>query len=355
MKTLGPVIANELDYELPESLIADAPLQERDASRLLVLNRHAMGVSHDVVKSLAALVPHSLFVFNDTRVLPARLHATKKSGGKVEILLVERLSARGREETWLALGRASKGLREGDTYRIDDTLSVTMRSPHGADGMYEVLVSASDDVEAALARVGEIPLPPYIRRKPDASDSERYQTVFARELGSVAAPTAGLHFTDELLSSLHAAGHQTARVTLHVGPGTFQPLRTDDLTQHVMHHENYEISEATAAAINAARAERRPVIAVGTTVVRTLEAAFQQHGAITTARGKTNIFIYPPFEFRVIEGLLTNFHLPRSTLLALVMAFSGIDEVRDAYAHAVREKYRFFSYGDAMLIRPSAP
>jgi S-adenosylmethionine:tRNA ribosyltransferase-isomerase len=221
----------------------------------------------------------------------------------------------------------------------------------------EVLIelrAQSADVSSALAEVGQLPLPPYIRRVPDASDATRYQTVFAKQAGAVAAPTAGLHLSEALIARLRETGSELVSVTLHVGPGTFAPLRAEQLRDHVMHAERYEISEETAAAISAAKNAGRPVVAVGTTVVRTLEANAATAGGVRAGHGKTDIFIYPPYEFRVVDALLTNFHLPRSTLLALVMAFAGMDTTRRAYAEAVGQRYRFFSYGDAMLIRSRA-
>jgi S-adenosylmethionine:tRNA ribosyltransferase-isomerase len=217
------------------------------------------------------------------------------------------------------------------------------------------LASASGAVEAALARAGEVPLPPYIKRAPNESDEDRYQTVFAARPGAVAAPTAGLHFSRALLAALAEAGHRTAHVTLHVGPGTFRPVAGESLDGHAMHRERYEVSEEAASAIAQARADGRPVVAVGTTVVRTLESAAREDGTVSATSGSTSLFIRPPFRFRVVDSLLTNFHLPRSTLLALVMAFGGVEEVRAAYDEAVRARYRFFSYGDAMLLRGHRP
>jgi S-adenosylmethionine:tRNA ribosyltransferase-isomerase len=342
--------ASELDYVLPEELVAQAPLPERDAARLLCLHRGVMGVRHERVLNLPQLLAPSLIVLNDTRVIPARLLARKVSGGRVEILLVERLSAPGTEERWLALGKAGKGLPVGLTLQIGDAgLEVTIegRRDHG---VLEVRLRAAAGVAAALARHGQLPLPPYIRRDPNAADQSRYQTVFAAHDGAVAAPTAGLHLSEPLLQALRAAGHELAFVTLHVGPGTFAPLRTEVLAEHAMHSERYDVPEATARALAAARSEGRPVLAVGTTVVRTLEAAADEHGVVAPGAGSTSIFIYPPYRFRVVDALLTNFHWPRSSLLALVMAFGGIDPVRAAYQEAIAARYRFFSYGDAMLL-----
>ncbi len=342
--------AERLDYELPEELIAQRPLAERDASRLLVLGRNASHLEHRAITELPALLQPSLFVFNDTRVLPARLLGEKPSGGKVELLLVERLTGEGGEERWLCMGRPLKSLRPG--LRLDfGALEAEIGARRDATTL-EVTLRAAPSVSQALEAVGHMPLPPYVRRADDDADRERYQTVFAREAGAVAAPTAGLHFSTALLSALDAAGHTRAFVTLHVGPGTFAPLAVDDLAEHPMHTERYSIPEATFEAIASAKREGRPVVAVGTTVVRTLEAAAREHGELRAGSGATNLCIYPPYDFRVIDALVTNFHLPRSTLLALVMAFAGEERTRAAYACAVEERYRFFSYGDAMLVRP---
>jgi S-adenosylmethionine:tRNA ribosyltransferase-isomerase len=350
--------ASELDYALPEELIASEPLAERDAARLLLVERGVGPIEDLLVRELPRLLPPSLFVVNDTRVIPARLRAEKATGGKVELLLVARLSPPGAEERWEAMARGLKSLRAGAVLRVGDALVATVISRRAED-VVELLLRAvgAPTVDAALAQVGELPLPPYLRRAARPSDDERYQTVFAKHAGAVAAPTAGLHLSARLLEELAAAGHTLARVTLHVGPGTFLPLRSDDLAEHVMHAERYEVSDDAARAVREARAEGRLVVAVGTTVVRTLESAAiaDETGAwrVPAGRGETRLFLYPPAELHVVDALLTNFHLPKSTLLALVMAFAGIDPVRRAYAHAIAERYRFFSYGDAMLIRPS--
>lgn len=322
---------------------------------MLVVDREHGLLSHSAVRSLPASMPPSLFVVNDTRVIPARLFATKETGGKVEFLLVERVGTPGREETWIAMARGLAKLREGATLRVEDgALTITLlRKLDG--GNVEIQLIASGSVTEAIERAGQIPLPPYIRREATEDDRARYQTVFADEPGAVAAPTAGLHFSEDLLASLSTAGHQIARVTLHVGPGTFLPLRSDVLSEHTMHRERYRVSAATADAIGRAKSEGRPVVAVGTTVVRTLESMIRDCGAVQEGEGATDIFIYPPYTFRVVDALFTNFHLPRSTLLALVMAFAGEDLVRRAYEEAVRERYRFFSYGDAMLLHGALP
>jgi S-adenosylmethionine:tRNA ribosyltransferase-isomerase len=348
--------ASLLDYALPEELIAQAPLADRTASRLLCLTRGGVALEHRRVSELPGLLPPALFVLNDTKVIPARLFLHKPSGGRVEFLLVERVGAEGPSqavEVWLAIGRTHKGVRQGMVLQSEDAwLSAqVLELPGGGEVVLE-LRAREGDVQSALARVGQLPLPPYIRRTPDESDLTRYQTVFAAHAGAVAAPTAGLHLSQQLMAALTAAGHALAYVTLHVGPGTFAPLRAADLREHHMHAERYVVPEATATAIADAKRDGRPVVAVGTTVVRTLEArAAESSGVVTSGAGRTSIFIYPPYTFRVIDALLTNFHLPRSTLLALVMAFAGRDCALCAYRAAVAERYRFFSYGDAMLIR----
>jgi S-adenosylmethionine:tRNA ribosyltransferase-isomerase len=343
--------AEELDYDLPAELIAQTPPSVREAARLLVMPRGQARFTHASVRDIPELLPPALFVFNDTRVIPARLLGQKPSGGRFELLLVERLSGAGEHERWRAMARPLKSLREGLVLGIDD-LRIEI-GPRVGEQMIEVALSAPSGVVEALARVGRVPLPPYIHRAPDAQDLERYQTVFARTPGAVAAPTAGLHFGEALMAALKQQGHEVAFVTLHVGPGTFAPLNVDDLRDHPMHEERYEVPADTAAAVARARHEGRPVVAVGTTVVRTLESAALPSGELSVGAGATRLCIYPPYTFRVVDALLTNFHLPRSTLLALVMAFAGTEPTRAAYREAVRARYRFFSYGDAMLIQPS--
>ncbi|NNE19388.1 MAG: tRNA preQ1(34) S-adenosylmethionine ribosyltransferase-isomerase QueA [Myxococcales bacterium] len=343
---------SDLDYELPSELIAQEPLAKRDASRLLVLDVQADEVEDHLFVELPGLLPPSLFVFNDTRVFPARLLGSKATGGKVELLLLRKCDER--TDRWLAMGRSSKGLRAGMELELCDgrlTARVVRAREHGE---LEVELRGASEVDDLIERVGEIPLPPYIRRAASHSDRTRYQTVFAKTPGAVAAPTAGLHFTKDSLSALERAGHRTAYVTLHVGPGTFRPVQADRLDDHEMHEESYEVPEATASAIGLARAEGRPVVAVGTTVVRTLEASVDADGAPVPGVGTTRLFIRPPHRFEVVDHLLTNFHLPRSTLLALVMAFAGEDLTRRAYRDAADRRYRFYSYGDAMLIRRRA-
>ncbi|MGB5266218.1 MAG: tRNA preQ1(34) S-adenosylmethionine ribosyltransferase-isomerase QueA [Polyangiales bacterium] len=340
---------SDLDYELPSELIAQEPLAKRDASRLLLLDVPADDIEDRLFVELPGLLPPSLFIFNDTRVFPARLRGSKASGGKVELLLI-RKCAEGTNR-WLAMGRSSKGLREGMELELCDGRLGARVIRAQEHGQLEVELRAESEVDALIEQAGEIPLPPYIHRVACESDRARYQTVFAKTSGAVAAPTAGLHFTEASLAALQAAGHQTAYVTLHVGPGTFRPVQADSLDEHEMHEEAYELPEATVAAIARARVEGRPVVAVGTTVVRTLESSVDADGNPLAGVGTTRLFIRPPHRFEVVDHLLTNFHLPRSTLLALVMAFAGTDLTRRAYREAAERRYRFYSYGDAMLIR----
>jgi S-adenosylmethionine:tRNA ribosyltransferase-isomerase len=332
------VRVDEFDYHLPEELIAQAPLPERDASRLLVLPRAGGEPQHRAVRELPALLrPGDLLVVNDARVIPARLQGRKEgTGGKVELLLVEPLGG----PDWLALGQASKPLREGMQVEVLGS-RIEIREVRSGGELVVRLPLHGDALWSFLEEAGELPLPPYIRHAPGPLDRERYQTVFARERGAVAAPTAGLHFTPALIEALRAREIGIARITLHVGPGTFLPVRVERTEDHRMHSERYFLPEETAKAI--ARAGR--VIAVGTTALRTLEASQGRPGA-----GATDLFIAPGYEFRAVDGLFTNFHLPRSTLLMLVAAFAGLDRIRAAYQEAVDRRYRFFSYGDAMLI-----
>jgi S-adenosylmethionine:tRNA ribosyltransferase-isomerase len=342
---------SDLDFALPEELIAQAPLEARGASRLLLLPR-AGGASRnlhfDDLPDL--LAPGDLVVLNDSRVIPARLVGQKASGGRVEVLLVEPSPGvpPGEPARWLAMAQASKPIRVGASMDFEGLGAEVVRV--AGEGFYEVRFDRDEaGLARALERVGRIPLPPYIRRAPDATDRERYQTVIAREPGSVAAPTAGLHFTPELLARLASRGVARATVTLHVGPGTFLPVRAARLEEHRMHAERYEVPEETCRAFDAARQRGGRVVAVGTTVVRALESSFSPDG-LAAGPGRTDIFIRPGHVFRAVDGLLTNFHLPRSTLLALVCAFGGTGRVLPAYREAVAARYRFFSYGDAMAI-----
>ncbi|MDX1593056.1 MAG: tRNA preQ1(34) S-adenosylmethionine ribosyltransferase-isomerase QueA [Gammaproteobacteria bacterium] len=334
----------EFSYDLPPELIAQSPLAERSASRLLCLDGRDGRVEDATVTGLPGrLAPGDLLVFNDTRVIPARVHGRKASGGRVE-LLVERLLGGPR---FLAMLRSSKTPKPGGALQLDGGMDATVVGRE--DDLFEIELQGDHDAASWLDRVGHVPLPPYITRDDTALDRERYQTVFARTPGAVAAPTAGLHFDTPLLERLAEVGVASARVTLHVGAGTFQPVRAEALDDHRMHAEWYEVPEATCAAIAEARARGGRIVAVGTTTVRSLEAAAAS-GELRPTRGETRLFIRPGFRFRVVDLLLTNFHLPESTLLMLVCAFAGTGHVLTAYRHAVAARYRFFSYGDAMLV-----
>lgn len=342
------VDVTDLDYDLPERLVAQRPTARREQARLLVVDADTGELAHRGVAELPTLVCPALVVVNDTRVRPARLLGVKPTGGRVELLLVEPLG----DDRWLALGRASKPIREGARLAFGEGALTAEVLERRGEGQLVVKLESDAPIEEAIEAVGRVPLPPYIRRDPDEADRDRYQTVFAREPGAVAAPTAGLHFSEASLEALHAAGHQRVAVTLHVGPGTFRPVKADRLDEHAMHTERYRIAPEVAEAIANAKAEGRPVLAVGTTVVRTLEAAALPDGSgVAAGEGATDLFIHPPRRLRVVDALLTNFHLPRSTLIALVMSAAGVELTRRAYAEAVRAEYRFFSYGDAMLVR----
>jgi S-adenosylmethionine:tRNA ribosyltransferase-isomerase len=339
-------------YDLPTELIAQRPPTERDGGRLLLLDRRSGALAHHQIRDLPQLLPaDALLVVNDTRVFPARLWARRRTGGRVEVLLLEGLG----QGRWTCMFRASKKLKTGERLQLQGAPSEQGRdqtSPAGEGVEIEVVgaveggrtvVTLPDD--GLIDRHGAVPLPPYIDRPDETADRGRYQTVYADERGSVAAPTAGLHFTEALLEQVQARGVEVARVTLHVGPGTFQPVRVERIEEHSMEQERYRVPEATAGRIEAAKAAGRPVIAVGTTVVRTLESTGGAAG-----EGRTELFITPGHSWRVVDGMMTNFHLPRSTLLMLVSALAGRERVLAAYREAVARRYRFYSYGDAMLI-----
>ena len=333
---------DEFDFALPEHLIAQHPPVKRGASRLL----HVCGPGWKdrLFADLPTLVQkHDVLVFNDTRVMKARLFGEKSSGGKVEVM-VERVLG---EHEVLAQIRASKSPKQGGRLTLAGCLPVTMLGREGE--FFRLHFDSAKSVTALLEKYGQLPLPPYITHAADAEDEERYQTVFARQPGAVAAPTAGLHFDEGMLAALSARGAQIAFVTLHVGAGTFQPVRAERTHEHVMHSERYTIPQATVDAICEAKARGGRVIAVGTTSLRALESAATS-GELVAGEGETNIFITPGYRFNVVDALLTNFHLPKSTLLMLVSAFGGMEQMLAAYRYAVENEYRFFSYGDAMLI-----
>jgi S-adenosylmethionine:tRNA ribosyltransferase-isomerase len=331
---------DDFDYLLPPACIAQAPLAERSASRLLVMTGAALE-DCQFVDLPNLLAPGDLLVMNDTRVLHARLFGQKATGGQVEVL-VERVTA---DDEVLAQVRASKSLKPGGRLRLEDAFDAEVI---GREGEFYRLHFPDNAIEL-IERHGRLPLPPYIERAAANADEERYQTVFARERGSVAAPTAGLHFDATLLERLRDKGIGIAHVTLHVGAGTFQPVRVHDLSEHRMHREHYHVPQATVDAIAATRKRGGCIVAVGTTTLRTLESAAAE-GSLKVGAGETALFITPGFNFRVVDVLITNFHLPKSTLLMLVSAFGGLEAIRTAYRHAIDTGYRFFSYGDAMLI-----
>ncbi len=350
---------DDFDYHLPEELIAQAPLERRDASRLL----HVTGatVAHRSFTELPSLLqPNDLLVVNDSRVIPARLIGKKAdTGGRVELLLVRpsanvaavtSLGSAAQGAAWTCLGQASKPIRPGAKLVFDGELTAEVEASLGGGEYVVRFTSALATLEAAITKAGQLPLPPYIHRAPSPDDAERYQTIYAKTVGSVAAPTAGLHFTPEIFAALDARGARRVSVTLDVGPGTFLPVREGDVSQHKMHAERYSVPSETVDAIAQTKKSGGRVIAVGTTVTRTLEA-FALTG---DASGDTAIFITPGFQFRVVDALVTNFHLPKSTLVMLVSAFLGRERTLEVYAAAVRERYRFFSYGDSMFIEGSA-
>jgi S-adenosylmethionine:tRNA ribosyltransferase-isomerase len=362
---------DQLNYDLPADRIAQFPAADRETSRLMVLGSEKP-VEHRRVGELADLIPAgSLVVLNDTRVVPARLIAQKDTGGRVEVFLVRYAGRRTIDgpggtrdaQIWRALGKASKALRFGVDMRVagafepspTGTLFVRLLGRSEQDGLLEVALhtppgAAGEPLDDLVRAYGRMPLPPYIKRDVDPADADRYQTVFARVDGAIAAPTAGLHLSRALLGRLAVRGIDVASVTLHVGLGTFQPVIVSDLDEHKMHSESYEVPRSTAEAITNARARGAKVVAIGTTVVRALESATDPSGVVHAKSGDTTLLIQPGYRFRAVDMLLTNFHLPRSTLLALVCAFGGTERILAAYAEAVRESYRFYSYGDAMLI-----
>ena len=347
-----------LEYDLPEELIAQHPAPARERARLLVVEPGMNELRDLHIPDLPGLLaPGDLLVLNDTKVLPAKFVAHRTTGGVIEGLYIHEE----KHGLWRVMLKGAKRLREGETLTIASRDGGTLPATVAAkleDGHWHLRIEAEGSVEEILGRFGRTPLPPYIRRdaeqarQHDADDRLRYQTVFAREPGAVAAPTAGLHLTASLLEAVRARGVEIAYVTLHVGIGTFKPISTERLADHLMHEERYDLSPATADAVRRCRAHGGRVVAVGTTSVRVLESAAdgRESRTVLPKSGITDIFIYPPYEFRVVDVLLTNFHLPKSTLLALVMAFAGIEPIHRAYRHAIARRYRFFSYGDAMLL-----
>lgn len=337
---------SDFEYQLPPELIAQEPLAERAASRLLVLHRATGAIEHRRFADIADLIaPADVLVLNVSRVIPARLRGLRASGGPAELLLVHAEP----DGTWLAMVHPGGKLKPGRKVALGSDSEVEIVEVRG-DGLRRIRFVGALDAQATLVKYGDVPLPPYIRRPTTPADRARYQTVYAVHDGSVAAPTAGLHFTPQLLEQVQTRGTAVAALDLHIGPGTFKPVDADDLAAHPMHAERYVVPEDAATIINARRAAGGSVWAVGTTVVRSLESVTDESGRVSAGAGDTRLFIYPPYRCRAVDRLITNFHLPRSTLLMLVAAFGGYDAVMAAYREAVQQQYRFYSYGDAMAV-----
>lgn len=338
---------SDFDFALPEQLIAQYPAEKRDESRLMMLDRQRqaieVGIFSDITRQFSA---GDLLVINDTRVIPARLFGQKETGGKIEVFLVRREPQVA--ERWTCMTKASRPPQIGSVLNFAGGLTAKVIADSGG-GFWIMEFACQGEFTEILEEIGRIPLPPYIRRDADDLDRVRYQTVFARHKGALAAPTAGLHFTPEILQQLRQQGVEVHSVTLHVGLGTFLPVRTDDLLQHQMHAEDFTINPDTASAINQARRDGRRVLALGTTTTRALESAARD-GQVVAGQSSTQLYILPGYQFQIVDGLFTNFHLPKSTLLMLVAAFAGREFILEAYRRAVAERFRFFSYGDAMLI-----
>lgn len=337
---------SDFDFDLPQELIAQTPILNRDQSRLLVLDKKTGDIEHHIFKDIVNyLNPGDVLVINDTKVIPARLMGVKEdTGAVIELLLLKDLG----NDTWECLSRPQKRLHIGTIVKFSDELSAEVIELL-SDGVTRVKLLYSGILLEILDRLGEMPLPPYIHEK--LSDKDRYNTVYAKNIGSAAAPTAGLHFTNELLSELKDKGVIITNVTLHVGLGTFRPVEVDDINNHHMHSEYYNMSKETADILNKAKENGSKIIAVGTTSTRTLESVINKYGKFVECSGNTDIFIYPGYEFKAIDSLITNFHLPKSTLVMLVSALAGRENILNAYHEAINEKYRFFSFGDAMLIK----
>ncbi len=340
----------DFDYLLPDERIARYPLENRSDAKMLVINRAENRLSDDIFKNFPQFLDRGdVMVLNETKVIPARLRAVREdTGAVVEIFLVHRHPER--TDVWDILAAPAKKVKVGESYRFSDRLECDVIAEADA-GMRTVRFSLRDHLlQQEIDRIGAMPIPPYLHRDAESIDKERYQTIFARTEGAVAAPTASLHFTDAVLDECTDRGVRIAKITLHVGLGTFRPVESEDITQHTMHSEEYEVSTDAAQVINSSRAGGGRIIAVGTTAARTLETVADDNGIIHPKRGKTAIFIYPPYQFKAVDVLLTNFHQPRSTLLMMISAFAGYDLVMNAYRHALSSDYRFLSYGDAMLI-----
>ncbi len=350
------MLLSEYDYDLPEELIAQLPADKRENSRMMVLSRNDKTISHKHFYDIVDLLDeNTLLVMNNTKVLPARLIGHKDTGAKIEVFLLKQTD--NTKHLWDVLIKPSKRVKPDTIIKISDELSVKVIKRLEENGEWLVeLVFSGNNVLDVLHRNGQIPLPPYIERKIANEDLkkldfERYQTVYAKDEGSVAAPTAGLHFTEKILDKLQKKGIELCYVTLNVGLGTFRPVQCENVENHKMHSETFEISEKAAEQINTAKAAGKKIVAVGTTTVRTLETAYQKYGCIKACQDHSELFIYPPYEFKVIDNLITNFHLPKSTLLMLVSALAGKDFIFKAYREAIENKYRFFSYGDCMYIK----
>jgi S-adenosylmethionine:tRNA ribosyltransferase-isomerase len=339
------------DYHLPEELIAQKPLAQRDFSRLLLMNRKTGDLSHRKFGELPEfLSPRDILVVNNTEVIPGRLHGRKDTGGKVEVLILDYAGAKKGQGEFISdcLIKASKTSKPGTLLHFSERLKAEVLD--GQEGIYTLKFLYQGRFQDLLYQIGRVPLPPYIKRTQDADDQSSYQTVYASAKGAVAAPTAGFHFTEKLIKGIKFKGARIVSVTLHIGYGTFLPVRVSDIRDHCMHSERFTIPEVTADAINRAKAEGKRVVAVGTTSVRTLEFASDANGKLAKGRGSCDLFIYPGYKFKVVDAMITNFHLPKSTLLMLVSAFAGRENILRAYAEAIKEKYRFYSYGDAMFI-----
>lgn len=350
------MLLSEFDYELPEELIAQVPASKRTYSKMMVLDKTSKTIEHkhffDIVDMLDE---NDVLVLNNTKVIPARLYGQKTTGANVEVFLLKEASENLEHPQWEALLKPSKRINEGNIIKINEDLSVkTLVRLNGGKWLVELIHKG--DIYEILDKVGNIPLPPYIERKLTTEklkklDFKRYQTVFAKNAGSVAAPTAGLHFSTAILKKLRQKGVKVCYVTLDVGLGTFKPVKCDNILEHQMDSETFEISKKTAKIINDAKEAGKKIVAVGTTSVRTLETAFQKYGKIKACKDSSQLFIYPPYEFKVVDKIITNFHLPKSTLIMLVSAFGGKGFIFDAYQKAIEEKYRFYSYGDCMFIK----
>lgn len=336
---------DDFDYYLPERLIAQTPVEPRDSSRLLVYDRQEKSIEHTVFSNIKKFLKKGdVLVRNNTKVLPARFYAYTPNGAKVEILLLKRFSL----TDWEVLVKPGKKAKPGAKLIVNEQLSLEVLSTIEQTGSRLVRFAFDGVFEEIIDKIGEMPLPPYITEK--LQDKDRYQTVYAKEQGSSAAPTAGLHFTPALIKELEDMGVEIVDVLLHVGLGTFRPVKVDDVANHHMHSEYFEVSSESAEKINQAKAQGRRVIAVGTTSVRTLESATDENGIVQAVKGETQIFIYPPYKFKCVDGLITNFHLPKSTLLMLVSSLCSKEEILQLYKNAVEKEYRFFSFGDAMFI-----